>query len=856
MKQNKLTCLFIVSFLFTIWSKSTLTATAGPLHDAAKEGDLKRIQTLIEKGTNINAKDENDLTALHYAAIEGHRSIGELLVDKGADINAQNQKGWTPLNYAVFHGKKKIIEVLVAHGADVNIKDKDGKMPLYVAMEEGNEDIAVLLINADANINIFNTVRERGKTLLHEAAQQGYCEVAKLLLDRGIGVNIKNDNGMTPLHYAVTNYTFRDDNLDMVMLLVAHGAAIDAKDHMGRTPLNVVTDMLMMSSEEKPPQYRIVRFLISKGADINAKHEDGWTALHWAIGTAQKDLVELLIAKGAEIDSRDWKGETPLYWAVRGHRDAVEELSRNDTDIIAKTIDIDTALIEALRPRIDATRLTTRQLYSKVSDVLKDVSKLLIAKGADVNAKNRDGDTPLIEAAKGVNKELVELLVASGADVNAKGRDGLTALDNAARQGRTDIVGFLLAKGADIGTSDKAKTTPLHLAAEHGKKDMVEFWISKGANVNAKNEHGVTPLGLAVGVHRDIAKLPQAKDSRGYFKRADYFYWRNEFDRAIEDYTSACRLNPENDHAFFRRGRAWAKKGNSQQAVADWKSAIELYWGNALDIYYTRRMLKSPDAQLDRLIKKVAERHLDDLDTVSGYSVGYGGSPGYFYTLSLILSKPFEEDKFLKMVRNDNPVIRAMALICLARHDVSRYEGIIRSFYADRAEVDYLPFGDIVTRITLDKLAEKILKNRYFVNYWSPHHTDSITDISGVFLKYKDEAGDKNEVIELLIANGSEVNTKDQDGETPLHYAAEHGDKHVAELLIANGADVNARNNTGETPLHCATLWAYKDVIELLIANGADIGLKTKTGSTALQIATEMDYQGLSSLLRERGAKQ
>lgn len=855
MKQNGLSCLFAVFLLFTICSESSLTATAGPLHDAAKKGDLKRIETLIETGTNINAIDENDLTALHYAALEGNRSIAQLLVDKGADINAQNREGWTPLHYAVLHGKKEIVELLVACGVDMNIKDKNGKMPLYVAMEERNEDIAVLLINADANINIFNTRRERGKTLLHQAAQTGYCEVAKSLLDRGIDVNIKSDNGMTPLHFAVTNYTFREDHLNMVMLLVARGAAIDDKDQMGRTPLNVVTDTVVMSSGKEPLEYRIAKFLISKGADINTKHEYGRTALHWAAGTAQKDLVELLIAKGAEIDSRDWNGNTPLHWAVKRHVYAEEELSRNDNDIIVKGISGHTALIEELRPKLDGIRQTSRQFDLTISNTSKNVTKLLITKGANVNAKNNDGDTPLIEAAKGADKELLELLVASGADVNAKGKDGLTAVDNAAQQGRKNIVKFLLAKDADIGPSDKAKTTPLHLAAEHGKKDMVEFWIAKGADINAKNEHGVTPLGLAVGGHKDIAKLPQAKDSRGYFKRADYFSWQNEFDRAIEDYTSACRLDPENDDAYFRRGRAWAKKGNSEQAVADWKRAIELNWGNFVDVYCTRRLLKSRDAQLDRLIKEVAERHLDDLDMVSGYAVGYGETPGYFYTLSLIISKPFEEDKFLKMVRNDNPVIRAMALICLARHDVSRYEGIIRSFYTDRAEVKYLPFGDIVTSITLDKLAEKILKNRYFVNLWSAHHTDSITDIYDASPEFRDEAGEKNGVIELLIADRADVNMKDQDGETPLHYAAQHGDKHAAKLLIANRADVNTKNNNGETPLHCATRWGYKDVIELLIANGADIELKTKAGSTALQIAIEMDYQGLSSLLRKHAVK-
>jgi len=421
---------------------------------------------------------------------------------------------------------------------------------------------------------------------------------------------------------------------------------------------------------------------------------------------------------------------------------------------------------------------------------------------------------------------------------------------DAVEDGNTRKLRLLVLKGADVNVSDEKGKTLLEVALDYGQYDIAKYLIAKGLDVNKKDAHGMTPLGLTVGGYRNRRELPEARDSDGYYKRGDYFYRQDEFERAIEDYSSAIRLNAENDRAYYLRGRAWAKKDESQQAVADWTKAIELDWRNALHSYYTRRLLQSPSAELDHLIKDTTMEHLEGLEVVSGYAVGYGGSPGDFYIVSLIISNPFEEEKFFRMAQSISPVIRAMAMICLTRENRFKYESKIRSFYTDTAEVKYMPMGCLMGRITLDKLARSIIDDPNVLDYWSASHTDWKFSTFEFDSRQEDLAQRQMCIIRALIAQGADANQKDKLGETPLHYAAEHGSRLVAELLITNGANVNIKNNNGETPLHCATFWGYRQMVKLLIASGADIAAKTNEGQTALDIATQQDYPGLGDLLR------
>ncbi|MBK5273493.1 MAG: ankyrin repeat domain-containing protein [Desulfuromonadales bacterium] len=134
-----------------------------------------------------------------------------------------------------------------------------------------------------------------------------------------------------------------------------------------------------------------------------------------------------------------------------------------------------------------------------------EVVELLIVKGADVNAKhNKDnfiesGNTPLLNAAREGSKEIVELLITKGADVNAKNDDqGWTPLHRAAQEGNKEVAEFLISRGADVNAKSKYGSTPLHSAAKEGHKKVVELLISRGADLNATEAKvGSTPLRVA-----------------------------------------------------------------------------------------------------------------------------------------------------------------------------------------------------------------------------------------------------------------------------------------------------------------------------------------------------------------------
>ena len=110
------------------------------------------------------------------------------------------------------------------------------------------------------------------------------------------------------------------------------------------------------------------------------------------------------------------------------------------------------------------------------------------------------------------------------------------------------------------------------------------------------------------------------------------------------------------------------------------------------------------------------------------------------------------------------------------------------------------------------------------------------------------------EVVKQHLAAGTDVNTKDAIGATPLHWAASEGRKEVAELLIAKGADVN-ESSGGETPLHEAALFGHKEIVELLITAGADVNAKKDNGKTPLDLAIRRHHHETADLLRKHGAK-
>ena len=139
--------------------------------------------------------------------------------------------------------------------------------------------------------------------------------------------------------------------------------------------------------------------------------------------------------------------------------------------------------------------------------------KALLAKGTEVNARNKNGATPLMMAAYNGHRDVVEVLLDMGADVNAKNNVGMTALIAASYQGHVEVVQALLAKGADVnakrtdGVAAANGVTALIAASREGHLGVVQMLLSKGADVNAKTGTGVTALMMAsLNGHLDVVQ--------------------------------------------------------------------------------------------------------------------------------------------------------------------------------------------------------------------------------------------------------------------------------------------------------------------------------------------------------------
>jgi ankyrin repeat protein len=108
--------------------------------------------------------------------------------------------------------------------------------------------------------------------------------------------------------------------------------------------------------------------------------------------------------------------------------------------------------------------------------------------------------------------------------------------------------------------------------------------------------------------------------------------------------------------------------------------------------------------------------------------------------------------------------------------------------------------------------------------------------------------------VKMLLNEGADVNTRDINGRTPLHYAAARGHLDTVKFLVDRGADVNTRNVDGWTPLHEAAAWGHLDVVEFLLDRGADVNAKNIYGWTPLHYAAAWGHLDIAKLLLDRGA--
>ena len=155
---------------------------------------------------------------------------------------------------------------------------------------------------------------------IFSAVKKGVAEDVKFFVEeKGIDINVKDGEDMTPLHHAVTK-----ENIEIVSYLVSKGADTHARNWNKATPLQLTKNI------------EIARFLISQGADINTKGADGWSPLHFATYWQEFDIAKFLVSQGADIEAKDDDGETPLHLAAsEGNMEYVKFFVSKGADVNA-----------------------------------------------------------------------------------------------------------------------------------------------------------------------------------------------------------------------------------------------------------------------------------------------------------------------------------------------------------------------------------------------------------------------------------------------------------------------------------------------------------------------------------------
>lgn len=347
----------------TLEGQTALMSVVRTPHVAAAE-------LLIERGANVNAFETwRGQTALMFASAQSQPAMVRLLLEHGADPAAVSTlESWerqvtaeprpqgrplgalTALLFAAREGCLACAKALVEHGADIDQVDPNGITPLLMATLNARWDVAAFLVGAGADVNRwdtwgraplystvdYNTVPRGGRPDRPSLDMTTPLDVARLLLERGANANMQlkvfppyrslgNDRGGDSMLTTGTTPLIRAakaGDVDMVTLLLQHGALPDLRNWPGYTPMMAVAGLgsnnidIRGRFRDEDNGIAVAELLLAAGARLDTREEQGRAAIHGAAQHGWIAFTRWLAAHGADLNIEDKQGNTALDFAL------------------------------------------------------------------------------------------------------------------------------------------------------------------------------------------------------------------------------------------------------------------------------------------------------------------------------------------------------------------------------------------------------------------------------------------------------------------------------------------------------------------------------------------------------------
>jgi uncharacterized protein len=464
-----------------------LATEPGALADAAMDGNLAVMQSLLKQHADSNVPGQFGTPALHWRVDADDIASVKLLLKAGANANSLTERGVSPLNLAIANGNSAMVALLLKAGANANQAEPSGETQLMMAAQAGVLPVVQQLLKAGAAVESQEPAF--GQTALMYASRAGHADIVAALLKAGAKVSVATRIGKAPAFIAPNSVP----GFGFGVGILRGGVPADRGR---REP--APGGMTSLHYAARHNHVDVAELLLKAGADVNAREANDITPLLMAISNNNMDVANYLLTHGGNVNVQDWYGRSPLWEAVNVRNLYMHNATFKNGIDRAPVLELIKALIAAgadvnVRTKetppfrnhllevtgslewVDFTGQTPFLTAALAGDVT--VMKLLLEHGANPRINTFQGTSPLMAAA-GVNwvvaqtwTEGPEPLLAAvtlcqelGLDVNQANSMGITALHGAANRGSNDIIRFLVEHGANLKAQDNEHRSALDWA--------------------------------------------------------------------------------------------------------------------------------------------------------------------------------------------------------------------------------------------------------------------------------------------------------------------------------------------------------------------------------------------------------